>query len=108
MSPADRSALLLLIAGFSVWSLAFVLLYALQALGCAYGWPYHRAILVAVYGFTLLPLAWLALPSPHKTASRAAGGPVGALSVAALWANRAALASGVIVFLPVTFASVCV
>ena len=32
----------------------------------------------------------------------------GVLAVAALWANRAALASGVLVFLPVTFVSACI
>ncbi|MFL9824204.1 hypothetical protein [Rhodoplanes sp. SY1] len=35
----DRAVtLLLLVAGFVIWSSAFVLLYALQSIGCAAGW----------------------------------------------------------------------
>ena len=103
MTSAGRSALLLLVAGFTAWSIAFVLLYGLQALGCAYGWPYHRAILIGAYAACLVPLAWLALMPTVRT-----GEAAHALSVAALWANRAALAAGVLVFLPVTFASTCI
>jgi hypothetical protein len=89
-----------LLAGFVIWSVGFVVLYALQALGCAYGWPWHRVLLVFAYAVCLVPLAVLALRRPHA-------GPATPLGVAALWANRAALASGVIVFVPVTFATLC-
>lgn len=103
MSRADRNALVLLLAGFVIWSAAFVGLYALQALGCAYDWPHHRLILIVAYVVSLLPMTWLALIAPTRD-----GEPAGSLSVAALWANRAALGAGVLVFLPVTFASVCI
>ncbi|ODT80797.1 MAG: hypothetical protein ABS76_15150 [Pelagibacterium sp. SCN 64-44] len=101
MTRRDRQALVLLIAGFTFWSAAFVLLYALQALGCAYGWSQHRAILIAAFLLCLLPLAWLALRPLEK------GEPASMLSTSALWANRAALAAGILVFVPVTFASTC-
>ncbi|UXN74058.1 hypothetical protein N8D56_01650 [Devosia sp. A8/3-2] len=64
MTEQSRSALLLLFAGFSLWALAFVMLYALQALGCAYGWPQHRLILVGAYLLALLAMAWLAWTTP--------------------------------------------
>ncbi len=104
MKRQDVRALVLLIAGFTLWSLAFVLLYALQALGCAYGWgDVHRPVLIAAYLASLAPLVWLALKRPYET-----GEPQTSLSVAALWANRAALAAGVLVYLPVTFATACI
>ena len=102
MIEANQRALILLVAGFTAWSAAFVAIYGLQALGCAYGWPNHRAILIGAYLLSLLPLAWLAMLKPIRSGEAATS-----LSVAALWANRAALASGVLVFLSVTFASAC-
>ena len=99
---SGRRALMLLAAGFTVWSLAFVLLYALQALGCAYRWPGHRTILVVAYLAALAPLLGLALVSLGRN-----GEPATTLSIAARWANRAALVAGVLVFLPVTFTSTC-
>lgn len=101
MTPLDKRSLILLVAGFTLWSLAFVLLYALQALGCAYDWSHHRLILIAAYLASLLPLAWLAL---QRSRDR---GATTSLSTAALWANRAAFAAGVLVFAPVTFGSLC-
>lgn len=102
MTSSNRKALILLIAGFTIWSLAFVLLYALQALGCAYGWSQHRLILIAAFILCLLPLAWLALRRPER------GEPANTLSISALWANRAAFVAGILTFLPVTFTSACV
>lgn len=102
MSPTharnDYAALLFLLAGFSLWAAGFVLLYALQVLGCAYGWPAHRAILVSAFGAVLVPLALLARLRPKSS---------GPLAPVALWLNRAALAAGVLTFLPVVFASTC-
>jgi hypothetical protein len=103
MIGANQRALILLVAGFTAWSVAFVVLYGLQALGCAYGWPYHRAILISAYGISLVPLIWLALQKV-----RDGGEAASSLGIAAVWANRAALAAGVLVFLPVTFASACI
>lgn len=104
MSRQDKRALVLLLAGFTLWSLAFVLLYALQALGCAYGWgAWHRPILIGACLVSLLPLVWLALQRPYDT-----GEPQTSLSIAALWANRAALGAGILVYLPVTFVTACI
>jgi hypothetical protein len=91
----------MLVAGFVVWSVAFVGLYGLQALGCAFAWgEWHRPVLVGTYLLSLLPLGWLAVQRPSGTHS--------ALWTSAVWANRAALAAGVLAFAPVTFASACI
>lgn len=90
-----------LVSGFALWSVAFVVLYAAQALGCAYGWgAWHRPILWLLYALALVPMAWLALPGTRHNHQSA-------LHIAALWANRAALLAAVLIFLPVTFASLC-
>lgn len=103
MITRGQSALMLLVAGFTLWSGAFVLLYGVQALGCAYGWPHHRLVLIATYLASLAPLGWLAFWRPDRS-----GEPQTTLSLAARWANRAAFGAGVLVFLPVTFTSLCV
>ncbi|KKB08600.1 hypothetical protein [Devosia chinhatensis] len=104
MTRQNNRALMLLIAGFTLWSGAFVLLYALQALGCAYGWgEWHRPILIVAYVVSLVPLAVLAWQRPNKT-----GEPQTSLSLSALWANRAAFVAGILVYLPVTFATACI
>ena len=98
----QQAPLIRLIAGFVIWSAGFVALYAAQALGCAYGWgDWHRPVLIALYVLALAPLVWLAM-SPRANAGD------GPLHRAALWANRAALAAAMLIFLPVTFASLCI
>jgi hypothetical protein len=104
MNRQDMRALVLLVAGFTIWAAAFVLLYALQALGCAFGWgEWHRPILIAAYLASLLPLVVLSLKKPYET-----GEPQTSLSRSALWANRAALGAGILAYLPVTFVTVCI
>lgn len=103
MRAADRQALRRLIAGFFLWALGFILLYSFQALGCAYNWPAHRAILTGTYLAILVPLALLGL-RPNSSAEHTQT----ALSRSALWANRAALLSAILIFFPVTFASTCI
>jgi hypothetical protein len=103
MKQEDSRALLLLLAGFTVWSAAFVILYGLQALGCAFGWgEWHRPIFIVSYVLSLLPLAWLAWPRPR------AGSPTTPLTVSAVWANCAAPGAGILVFFPVNFVSTCI
>jgi hypothetical protein len=90
-----------LVAGFAVWSVAFVVLYSAQALGCVYGWgAWHRPILLLLYLCTLAPLTWLALSAPRHDQRTT-------LYTAALWANRSALLAATLTFSPVIFASLC-
>jgi hypothetical protein len=48
-----------LLAGFTLWALAFILLYALQYLGCYFGWApaAHRTALVVGYVMSIAALA---------------------------------------------------
>ncbi|MFL9828501.1 hypothetical protein [Rhodoplanes sp. SY1] len=56
----DRAVtLLLLVAGFVIWSSAFVLLYALQSIGCAAGWE-RTTLAGASLLRALLVLLWTA------------------------------------------------
>lgn len=98
--PNDKIAVWALIAGFTLWAFAFVALYALQALGCAYGWPQHRPILILAYLVSLVAMGGLVLWTER-------GRKAGTLVQAAIWANRAALASTALIFLPVFFTSPC-
>ncbi len=53
--------------GFGIWSLAFAVLYAAQATGCAFGWhtltvgpvSLLRVLLIAIWAAHLAALAWL-------------------------------------------------
>ncbi|UYN99052.1 MAG: hypothetical protein KIT02_14130 [Devosia sp.] len=103
MTQADRHSLIRLVAGFVLWSLAFVLLYGVQALGCAYDWGMaHRPVLIGLYlAFIAAHVVVLRWPATRAEA-------VPALHQIGRWANMAALAAAVLVFLPVTFASMCV
>ena len=100
MNAIHPMALVNLVAGYTVWSSGCVVLYGLQALGCAYGWSNHRLWLILAYLITLVPLAYLALRPLDSDRGNT-------LSVAALWANRAALGAGILTFLPVIFVTIC-
>lgn len=104
MREALSNPLVRLVAGFTIWSGSFVLLYTLQALGCIQNWgEAHRPIMIGAFVLCLLPLAALAFrqrPSGSES--------LPSLEIAALWANRAALGAGVLTYLPVLFATTCI
>jgi len=52
-------ALMLLGAGFTVWAVAFVLLYGMLSVGCAFGW--HEILLAGVTSLQRLQLVVLFL-----------------------------------------------
>jgi len=97
-----------LLTGFTLWALAFIVLYGLQHLGCHFGWPpaQHRAALVAGYVVSLLVLTgYLALQIGTLRKSR----PVAkALDGIGVGTSVAALAATVITLGPVAFASLCI
>jgi hypothetical protein len=98
-SPATRPRdLALMIAGLLVWSLAFLALYVVQAIGCPLGWHriepaglnLHRLLLLAVWGAHLLALAWLIAWSARRWRHRSrepqpAAGFVLVLTLAIAW-----------------------
>jgi len=103
MREALSNPLVRLVAGFTVWSGSFVLLYTLQALGCTQNWgEAHRPIMIGAFVLCLLPLAALAFQ--RRTARNE---PSSGLLNAALWANRAAFAAAILTFLPVLFVTAC-
>lgn len=69
MSDSARRSPWLLLIGFTVWTLAFCVMYAAHALGCWFGLheiafgpiSVHRAVLIALFAFMLLVLGVLAL-----------------------------------------------
>jgi hypothetical protein len=114
MSSVPARNIWLIVVGYVAWSLLFVGLYALQALGCAAGWhlvaigptDLHRILLVGTYAAGLLALAavlWLQAKLP--TAGRPAPAPF--LRRAGVLATLAALVSSALIFAPVLAVTAC-
>ena len=67
MKSNKAAPLLLMAAGFVVWSSAFVLLYITASVGCEFGWhsttvgplTLMRVILIAIFAAHLSVLIWL-------------------------------------------------
>ena len=94
-----------LLAGFSLWALAFIALYGLQYLGCRFGWPpgEHRTVLVVAYGVSLALLVIclsMQMRALHKPPA-----PIERIGVGT---TIAALAATAITLGPVAFASLCI
>jgi hypothetical protein len=96
-------------AGFAIWAAAFVALYAMLSVGCAFGWErfeivsglsLQRAQLLAILAVSLMAGAWLAARLRTR-----AGDPF--LRRAAHLAAVAALGSSVFSFFPVYGLSTC-
>lgn len=107
MSSVPPRLILALIAGFSLWAVAFVALYALQALGCRWGWDggVLRLVLVAAFAVVLVAQGWIAL---RLRAGSAGPEPAPFLLRAGYWGSVAAFVSATLVFGPVLFASACI
>ncbi|MBX3446210.1 MAG: hypothetical protein KF765_05615 [Parvibaculaceae bacterium] len=112
--PGEGTVLLLLVAGFTLWGLAFVQLYTFQAIGCRLGWDgiglasaftLQRAVLVLSF------IAWLAahLALWHwLRGRRSAGEPKGdTLHRAAADLAVAAFGAAVFCFFAVFWLSPC-
>ncbi|MDF1601029.1 hypothetical protein PZ895_14805 [Mesorhizobium sp. YIM 152430] len=113
--PASR--LMWLLAGFIVWSIAFVALYSVLSVGCVFGWDQvhfgpvsvQRAVLVALLGVSLAAGWWVVRITAERR--RAAGGAGLVLrpfmETAAWMAAWAALASTLFSLGPVLFLTAC-
>ena len=95
--------LISLLAGFTLWAIAFVTLYALQALGCVWNWPetLHRMVLGLVWLMTLLALGLAMVLQMNRSDGSA-------LAVAGLWSTVAAALATTVIFAPLLFVSLCV
>jgi hypothetical protein len=97
-------------AGFVVWSIALVALYALHAVGCAFAWP-AVPLRVGLATVILVHLAALALIW-HRLAVHPAGvmedDTLGFLVALSLCATIAATAATVLIFGPALLLTTCV
>lgn len=104
-----------MIAGFVVWSVAFVILYGVHGVGCAYGWDtvtvgptnLQRLVQVALWLAFLPPLAGLALwlrQQRRRAAGDAARRWVALVGETTAWAG---LAATLITFAPSLGTAVC-
>lgn len=101
-APAPPRMLLWLVAGFTVWGSGLVALYALHAVGCAFGWPagplrlWLAAILLAHLALLAVMLRLLRRPRADF------------LRTAAVWATMAALAATLLTLAPPLVLTTCV
>ncbi|MDM0001597.1 hypothetical protein QTI24_23530 [Variovorax sp. J22P240] len=99
-----------LAAGFVVWCIALVILYALHAIGCAFGWPAGalRWSLVIVFLAHLAVIGWMwgkfAKGSPDPATDKTGS----FLHDAIVWATIAAFASGVLALGPPLLLTTCI
>lgn len=96
-----------LLAGFGLWSIAFVGLYGLQYLGCYFAWDpaTHRVLLVAAYLAFVAALA--ALLFLQLALLRRRGPTAPRLDRIGLGATGVALFATLITFAPAVFVSAC-
>jgi hypothetical protein len=96
-----------LLAGFGLWSIAFVGLYGLQYLGCYFAWypATHRVLLVAAYAATIAALLVLLLVQFAHVRRR--GGAATRLDRIGLGATGVALFAALVTFAPAVFVSAC-
>jgi hypothetical protein len=109
-TPVPARSMLVIVMGFAVWSAAFVALYAVNAIGCAFAWPaaLQRAVMIGLAlaaSGTMVAVAGWSLGHWRRAAKAARPAPslarIGAL------ASAAALGATVFVFAPSIFVSMC-
>jgi hypothetical protein len=109
--PLSPRRLWWLAVGFTIWCLALVILYALHAIGCAFGWPSGplRVSLMIVLVLHLVAIGWLWRyraaavnrdPGPERISTF--------LHIVVIWTLIAALVATVITFAPALLLSTCI
>ena len=95
-----------ILPGFTLWSLAFVVLYALQYLGCYFGWDpaLHRTVLI---GASIVSIALLAACLVFQLKAIRHDRAPTAIDRIGVGATIAALGATVVTLAPVTFVSMC-
>tara|TARA_R110002020_G_scaffold6321_19_gene26660 strand:+ start:526 stop:840 length:315 start_codon:yes stop_codon:yes gene_type:complete len=96
-----------ILAGFTLWSIAFIVLYALQYLGCYFAWDpaLHRTLLIAAALAAVVLLAFCLLL--QLRALRRPGAVPTSIDRIGAGATLAALAATIVTLAPVTFVSMC-
>ena len=108
-------ALLWFVAGFVVWSIAFVALYAVQALGCEWGWhlrdvgpvSQQHLVLGAIFAGHVAVIALLSLIA-WRWWSGNGNGARGFIRIAAVALSVSALVATIWTGLPAVVLSACV
>jgi hypothetical protein len=95
------------LVGFAVWGVAFNALYALQFLGCHFGWTPsgHRIALIAAYAASVTLLAGVLAFQLARV--RRHGEAATQIDRIGLCASAAALAATALNFAPTLLASTC-
>ena len=96
-------------AGFALWCSALVMLYALHAIGCTFGWggTVLRVVLALVFVAHVVVIAWLWRDFATRKPDPAHGRSGAFLHDVATWTLVAALASTVIAFSPMLLLTTC-
>lgn len=110
-SPVPARRMLLIVAGFVVWSAAFVALYGLNAVGCAFDWPAgaQRAALLVLLAVHVGGLAALSLWTWRRWRARRADPtrPAALLEYVGVATSVAALAATIFVLAPSFALTMC-
>jgi hypothetical protein len=110
------ATLLLMIAGFVVWSSAFLALYAVLTVGCALNWNepdsapgVHRLVLLAVWFVHIAAIVLLAWGTKILARDRPGSKTVSGFLLAATWGSTlAALGATAWIGIPIFMTSTCV
>jgi hypothetical protein len=109
-APVPPRRLWWLLAGFIVWCIALSLLYALHAIGCAFGWP-TGSLRLGLFAALLIHVAVLGWMWRHcaRTGPEPGSGATGAFfQVVFLWTTAVAFVATVVVLFPPLALSACV
>jgi len=92
--------------GFGLWSFAFVALYALHALGCAYGWsdPLLRLGMTGLLAATVAALGFALSQAPRSSPG---DGTTALIGRAARWTLWAAMIGAIFTFAPALALTAC-
>jgi hypothetical protein len=104
--------MMLLVAGFIIWSAAFVALYGVNAIGCAFGWPelLQRGILIGLFAIHAAILAWLSVWTwrRFKSTSAHADKPAQLIEYVGAGVSITAFASTLFVLAPSFVLTMCI
>lgn len=109
-TPVPPRSMLVIVMGFVFWSAAFVGLYAINAIGCAFAWPaaLQRWVMIGLTltaSGSMVVVAWWSIG--HWRRAVKAARPAPSLARIGAIASVAALAATIFVFAPSLFVSMC-
>lgn len=110
-TPVPPRHVLVIVMGFVLWSVAFVALYATNAIGCAFAWPTltQRWVMIGlavVCSGSMLGVAGWSMAHWRRAAKAAR--PIPSLARIGALASAAALGATIFISAPSFFVSMCV